>query len=84
MPFAGTWMQIEILILGEKPYDITYVESKIWHKWPYLQNLNRLTDIENRTVIAKEEEEDSGMVWKFGVSRCKLLHSEWISNEILL
>ena len=26
----------------------------------------------------------SGMDWEFGVSRCKLLHLEWISNEILL
>ena len=22
----------------------------------------------------------SGMAWEFGVSRCKLLHLEWISN----
>ena len=27
---------------------------------------------------------ESGMHWKFGVNRCKLLHLEWISNEILL
>ena len=26
----------------------------------------------------------SGMDWEFGVSRCKLLHLGWISNEILL
>ena len=26
----------------------------------------------------------SGMDWKFGVSKCKLLHLEWISNEVLL
>jgi len=26
----------------------------------------------------------SGMDWEFGVSRYKLLHLEWISNEILL
>ena len=26
----------------------------------------------------------SGMDWEFGFSRCKLLHLEWISNEILL
>ena len=26
----------------------------------------------------------SGMDWKSGVSRCKLLHLEWISNEVLL
>ena len=26
----------------------------------------------------------SGMDWEFGVSRCKRLHLEWISNEVLL
>ena len=25
-----------------------------------------------------------GRAWEFGVSRCKPLHLEWISNEILL
>ena len=32
-----------------------YAESKTWHKWTYLQNTNRLTDIENRLVVAKAE-----------------------------
>ena len=48
----------------------------------YLQN--RLTDIENRFVVTKGEWEGSGMDQEFGVSRCKLLHLEWISNEVLL
>ena len=26
----------------------------------------------------------SGIDWEFGVSRCKLLHLEWLSNEFLL
>ena len=26
----------------------------------------------------------SGMDWEFGVSRCKLLHLQWVDNEILL
>ena len=26
----------------------------------------------------------SGMYWEFGVSRCKLLHLEWICNQVLL
>ena len=30
-----------------------YVESKIGHKWTYLWNRNRFTDIENRLVVAK-------------------------------
>ena len=27
--------------------------------------------------------ERSGMDWEFGANRCKLLHLEWISNDIL-
>ena len=30
-----------------------YVESKIWHRWNYLQNRNRL--IENKLIVIKEE-----------------------------
>ena len=33
--FGLTWAKSEILV---------YVEPKIWHKWTYLQNRNRLTD----------------------------------------
>ena len=29
------------------------------------------------------QEGGNGMYWEFVVSRCKLLHLEWISNEIL-
>ena len=56
------------------------MESKIWHKCTNLQNRNRLTDIENRPVVAEGE----GMGWEFGVNSGKLLHLEWISNEVLL
>ena len=35
-------------------------------------------------MVAKVEVEGSRMEWEFGVSRCKLLHLEWISNETLL
>ena len=41
------------------------------------------TDLENRLVIAKWEEGRYGMDGEFGVSRGKLLHLEWISNEVL-
>ena len=40
-------------------------------------------DTENRLVVAKVGE-GSGRDWEFGVSRCKVLHLEWINNEILL
>ena len=68
MPFTATWTQPEILILSEarkRNINITwyhlYVESKIWHKWTYLQNRNRLTDMESRPVVSKGEGE--GMRW---------------------
>ena len=40
--------------------------------------------MENRLVVAKGGEGRSGMDWELGVSRCRLLHLEWISNEVLL
>lgn len=30
-----------------------YTESKIWYEWMYLQNKNRLTDIENKLIVTK-------------------------------
>ena len=40
----------------------------------------------HRELICSCQEEvgGSGMDWEFGVCRCKLLHLEWISNEVLL
>ena len=42
MPFAATWMDLEIIILSEvsqtekDEYHLD-MESKIWYKWTYLQ-----------------------------------------------
>ena len=47
-------------------------------------NGNRLTDIDNRLVVAKGEGFGGGMEWEVGISRCKLLHIEWINNKVLL
>ena len=38
-----------------------HAKSKTWHKWIYLQNRNRFTDIESRFVVVKGEGE--GMRW---------------------
>ena len=51
---------------------------------PYLQNRYKLTDTEKSLVDAKWEGGWRGMDWEFGVSRCRLLHLQWISNEVLL
>ena len=37
-----------------------------------------------QTCGCQEEGGGSGMDWEFGVSRCKLLHLEWMSKESLL
>ena len=64
MPFAATRMDLEIILPREvsqkKTNTIWYhldVESKTQHKWIYLWNKNRLTDIENSLVVAKWERE---------------------------
>ena len=61
MPFAASWIDLEIIILSEVNQRKTkniwyclYMESKTWCKGIYLQNRNRLTDVENRFVVAKE------------------------------
>ena len=39
-------------------YCITYMwnlKKKKWYKWTYLQNRNRLTDIENKHMVTKVE-----------------------------
>ena len=63
MPFALTWMDLEMTILSEVSQIKTniiwyhlYVESKKKkYKWTYLQNRNGLTDIENKLMVTKGE-----------------------------
>ena len=38
------------------------MESKIWHKRTYLQNRNRVTDIENRLAVAKGKQKGWGLL----------------------
>ena len=82
---TATRMDLEIIIPSEVkqkerqiPYDITYMWNLRYDRRSYLQNRNRLTDIENRLVVAKG---GGGMEWEFGVSRCKLVYIEWINNN---
>ena len=40
--------------------------------------------IKSRLMIAKGRRKRGGMDWEFGVSRCKLLYTEWINSKVLL
>uniref|UniRef100_A0A4X1VJW0 phosphatidylinositol-3,4-bisphosphate 4-phosphatase n=1 Tax=Sus scrofa TaxID=9823 RepID=A0A4X1VJW0_PIG len=42
------------------------------------------TDVQGQKVGSLSTPDVSDVIWEFGVSRNKLLHLEWISNEILL
>ena len=65
------------------PYDITYIwnliygTNKTFHK-------KETHGPREQTCSFQGEEGGSGMGWESGVNRCKLLHLEWASNEILL
>ena len=37
-----------------------------------------------RTDLCCQGGGGGGMSWEFGISRCKLLHVEWINNKVLL
>ena len=61
MTFVATWMDLEIIMLSEvswkekdKYHDITYLWNlKQWSKWTYLQNRDRLKDVENSHMVIK-------------------------------
>ena len=64
MPFAATWIQLQILILNE----ITHKEKDKYHIWTIKYGTNEPihktetdSNIENRLIVAKEEREGNYM-----------------------
>ena len=90
MPFAATWMELEILILCEVNQKENDKYRMILHIWNLIHGINE-------PLYTKETDSgtwrawgcqggggESEMDWEFEISRCKLLYLEWISNEVLL
>ena len=51
------WSKLE----KDKLFEKFYMDSKKWYKWPYLQNRNRFTAIENTIMIIKGENAGKGI-----------------------
>ena len=50
----------------ESPYMLTF---KKWYKWFYLQNRNRVTDVENNLMVISGER-GGGINWEVGIHIC--------------
>ena len=65
------------------PYDTTYMWNLKYGTNEPIYESETDSDRENRLVsrgpVGKE-----GVDWDFWVSRCKLLHVEWINSKVLL
>ena len=65
------------------PYDIAYIWNLIYGKnKPF--HRKETNGLGEQICGCQWGREESEMGWESGVNRCKLLHLEWISNEILL
>ena len=52
---------------GQISYDITYMWNlKNWYKWIYLQNRNRVTDVENKLMVTGDKV-GGGINWEIAI-----------------
>ena len=91
-PFAATWMDLESVILNEVSqrrrnvlWLSLYVKSKKkWYKWTYLQNRNRLSDLENKLVVSRGKDGGGrGIIREFGMDVYTLLCLKQITSKRL-
>ena len=53
-------------------------------QWTYLQNRNRLTDIENKLMVTKWERSGGGINWEFGIDIDTLLYLKQVTRASLV
>ena len=80
MPFSANWMDLEITILSkvsqrQTSYETTYMWNlKRWYTWTYLQNRNRVTNVENKLMVTKEGSEERDKLGNYDWQVLTLLH----------
>ena len=87
MPFAATWIYLEIIILSEIQtlYGITYMWNlKKGYKGTYLKNRYKLTDLENQLMFTKGDRWEGGMNCRFGTGIYTLWYMEWLASGDLM
>ena len=78
IPLRASWIQLEITILSEVnqkekgKYYVTLftpgILKKKRYKWTYLQNRNRLTDLENEFKVTRRERLGRRIYYEFGIN----------------
>ena len=70
MPFATTWKDLEIIIIGEVSQRKTYI---IFYQMNLFIKQKQLADLENKLLTTREE--DRGRImWEYGINRYMLLY----------
>ena len=89
MPFAATWMDLEIFLLSE----VSQTEEEKYHMTSIVcGNLKRnetneliyKTDSENELMVSRREECKGEIVWEIEVDMYTLVYLPWITNKDLL
>ena len=90
MSFAGTWMQLKIIILDEVIKRETqtiwyhlYVESNILIAQMNLSTKQKQTQRHKEQIVVPRGRREGGKAWEFGICRCKLFYTGWINNKVL-
>ena len=87
MPFAATWMQLEIILSEvsqteiDKYYNITYMLNLKYNRNEHIYETETHRPRKQTCSCQGERSTGWGMDLEIGTNRYKLLHTEWINNE---